>query len=197
MRLQFTALLIPLSAFCACATASRVAPFHEDETASNKVTNFTVIVGQRSLDKDDWEPVEDQFVFGIEVDQYERDESFGWEVAVQYSEDDGSVLGTDIGGSTTEFSFGVRKTFATSGRIHPYIGAGISSMHAQSDITGAPSDEDSAIGGYAHGGVYWNLGQNLNVGVDVRTLQFTDINLNGVDADANYVQGAVTLGLAF
>lgn len=198
MRLQFAALLVSLSAFCACATVPpAAAPFHEDESDSNTVTNFTVLVGQRSLDEDDWEPVEDQVVFGVEVDTYDRDESFGWEVGIQYSDDDGSVLGSDISGSTTEFYFGVRSTFAKSGRLHPYIGLGIASLRAETEISGGSDDKDDAIGAYAHAGVYWNVGQNLNLGVDVRTLQLTDVSLNGVDADSNYVQGAVTFGLAF
>jgi opacity protein-like surface antigen len=198
MRLQFAALLVSLTALCACATAPAAAPFHEDEAAeSNKVTNFTVLVGQRSLDKDDWEPVEDQMVVGVEVDTYDRDDSFGWELGIQYSNDDGSVLGTDVSGDTTEFYFGIRSTFAKSGRLHPYIGLGIASLHAESNISGGSEDKDDAVGGYAHAGVYWNVGQNLNLGVDVRTLQLTDISLNGVDADSNYVQGALTFGLAF
>ncbi len=198
MRLQFAALLVSLSMFFGCASLPSVAHSHEEDAEdANTVTNFTVLVGQRMLDEDDWEPVEDQIVMGVEVDQYELDESFGWEVGIQYSDDDGSVLGTDVSGSTTEFSFGVRKTFWYSGKLHPYIGLGISTLRAESDISGGTRDKDGAVGGYAHAGLYWNVGQNFNVGVDVRTLQLTDITLNGVDADSNYFQGAVTLGLAF
>lgn len=196
MRLQFAALLLSLPAFCACAALPAAAPFHE-ETVSNNVTNFTVLVGKRKLDEDDWSPVEDQLVMGIEVDKYDPNESFGWEIGLQHSSDDGSVLGTDVGGSMTEIYLGIRKTFATSGKLHPYLGAGLAGVRAESDVSGGSTDDDNSAGAYAHGGVYWNIGQNVNLGFDVRALLFTDISLNGVDADSDYIQGAFTAGLAF
>lgn len=200
MRLHIAALLVALPALGACSsipTAASLPVESHTEAVAADVTNFSVLVGLRSLDEDDWKPVEDQLAIGVEVDQYDPNDAFGWEVGIQYSSDDGSVLGTDVGGSMTEFSFGIRKTFMTSGRFHPYLGGGLAAVRAESDITGGSSDQDNSPGGYVHGGVYWNVGQNLNIGFDVRSLLFTDITLNGVDANSDYVQYAFVAGLAF
>ncbi|MFN0244097.1 MAG: outer membrane protein [Planctomycetota bacterium] len=169
---------------------------HADEPNDDTVVNVNVYVGQRMVDEDDWEPVEDQMVIGVEVDQFDRNESFGWEAAIFYASDDGTNFGGNVDASTTEFAFGIRKTLFTSSRFRPYIGVGLAGIRAEIDDA-AGVDQDHTAGVYAHGGVYWELGQNFHLGVDVRTVFGTDVALNATDTDVDYVQGAVFGGLAF
>lgn len=203
MRLQTAALFLSIPALGACSsTPTRSSlSFHDEgprghEHDDSTVVNVNVYVGQRMVDEDDWEPVDDQMVIGVEVDKFDPSESFGWEAAIFYASDDGTNFGGNVDASTTEFAFGLRKTLFTSTRLRPYVGVGLAAIRAEIDDA-AGVDEDNTAGVYAHGGVYWDVGQNFHIGVDVRTVFGTDVALNGNDVDVDYVQGAVFGGLAF
>jgi opacity protein-like surface antigen len=127
-------------------------------------------IGQKSLDSDDWEPVEDQVEFGAVM-------SFGqdnWPVHIAVdilaSGDEEKVQNITLTGSTFEVAVGVRKIWK-KGRVLPYLGAGVAGIGAgvkADDGFVSVDADDAALGFWAGGGVFWRLGNHFNLGLDVR-----------------------------
>ena len=59
------------------------------------------------------------------------------------------------------------------------------------------SDDDTTVGVYVNGGVYWRLGKRFNIGIDGRIVTGTSIELFGARGDANYGQLGLILGFGF
>lgn len=132
--------------------------------------NVNLTLGGKYLDSNDWDPVENQTELGISFDFRER----GWPVNLlvqylgSYAED--TVHGVDVEGQTSEFRLGVRKIFEPDAVVRPFISAGVASVWAKS--TGeaggfSVSDDDSALGVFLDGGIYFTLSRSFNLGVEV------------------------------
>jgi hypothetical protein len=165
------------------------------QPAASPEHQFTVYLGQRSLDEDDWSPVEDQGALQLEYASESPDAAVGWEVGLGGSSDDDTFGGFDVTGSTAELYGGVRKTFG-SGTVRPYVGGGLSFINAEVEV-GSASEDDSSVAMYLHGGVQFLLGDSFALGLDLRALLGSDITIAGVDGDADYGQAALTLGWRF
>ena len=101
--------------------------------------NINMFLGQKNLDKDDWEPVEEQGEFGIEVDFREKDWPVNIAIDVLASSDDQSIIDpffgqVDLEGKTTEFNIGIRKIWDESS-VRPFIGGGLSYIRAEAKVT--------------------------------------------------------------
>jgi hypothetical protein len=148
-------------------------------------------IGQKSLDGDDWEPVEDQLEFGA-VMSFGQDE---WPVHIAVdvlaSADEETVFdplgggNLKVTGSTFEVAAGVRKIWK-KGRVLPYIGAGVGVIGAKVEADDgfvSVDGSDSGFGVWAGGGVFWRLGGHFNIGLDVR--------YSSADVDVDFGQGIV------
>jgi hypothetical protein len=161
--------------------------------------NANFVLGSRALDKDFWEPVNGQAVFGTTVDFGKKEWPIHLEtgllVSVGVEED--FIGASDVFGSVAELDFGVNKTWKLKGPARPFIGGGLASVGASYTIE-APGDDiddnDSSGGAYFHGGVFWRIGKRFNIGIDGRFLVGTNITLFGVDGDADYAQLGMILG---
>ena len=152
-----------------------------------------LFVGQKFLDEEDWQPIEDQFELGI-------DAAFGgddWPVWLHVglfgsnAEDDIGV-GEEIEGTTTELCIGINKTWTTN-QFRPHVAGGLAFVNTEvefRDNFGSVSEDDSAVGLYLQGGGYWRLGSSFNLG---GMLRFTaaDVDVFGND----FSGGGVHLGL--
>lgn len=159
--------------------------------------NANFIFGTRSLSDDLWDPLDDQGVFGANVDFGKNGWPVNLEGGLYVSYDDDEIFGVDVEATITELSFGVNKTWSPHRNIHPYVGGGLTRVDAeiQVDLGGiSASEDDSSIGLYGHGGVYWRIGSRFNIGGDIRIVRGTDINLAGLEGDADYEQFAILLG---
>ena len=193
-----------MACFASCATAPA---WQEATNQRDRITNLSVLVGLREFDEDDWEPVEQQTGFGLEVDSRTPDAPVGWEVGVSYSSDDDDDFDPFLGDFSAEAEFielygGVRKTWDTSdGRVHPYVAGGLTYIDADVDVEvvgmGEASEDDSSIGAYVHGGVTFDVTRSLLIGADLRAILGTDLDFAGVDGDADYIQAAVLVGFSF
>jgi hypothetical protein len=156
--------------------------------------NVNAFLGAKALDEDDWEPAEEHGQFGILVDFKKKDWPVSIAIDLLSSEGDGAVfepnsgLFIDLEGETTELNAGVRKIWDQHAIVRPYIGGGLAFISA--DATGSAagftlSDDDSAVGFWINGGVYWTLNTSFNIGLDLRysqaevTLIDTDVNAGG------------------
>jgi hypothetical protein len=171
------------------AVAPQAAPGSPPEAAPER--QFTIYLGQRSLDSTDWSPVDDQPTLGIEFSQESTGSAIGWEVGLAGSSDESGPLK----GSTGEIYGGVRKSFG-SDTVRPYLGGGLSFINAKAEV-GSASDDDSSLAGYVHGGLQFLVSRTFEIGLDLRVLFGSDLEIAGVNTDADYGQAALTFGWRF
>ena len=158
--------------------------------------NANFVLGGRWLDEDEWEPVEEQGVFGVTVDfgkaSWPVHLAAGFMVSSK-DEDEGAV---DITGTVSELSFGVLKLWE-EGNVHPYVGGGLAAVSGEVEVEGPGGDAsaDASSGAiYAQGGVFWRIGRRFNIGGDVRVLFGSDLEDDGFERDADYFQLGLLLG---
>ena len=182
------ALIVLGLAGCAAAPA----PI-QSATRENRIS---IYLGQRNLDEDDWEPVEEQATFGLEFSRETAGSPVGFEIGLMGSADEADFGGADVEGTTGELYGGLRKTFGGD-VVRPYVGGGIAFITAEAEISGVGSDDDSSPAGYLHGGIDFDVTDSFFLGIDLRFLFASDIEIAGFETDADYVQFALVLGFVF
>ena len=158
--------------------------------------NANVFLGEKTLDKDDWEPADEQAEFGVLVD-FKQDQ---WPISIAIdllaSVDEVTISGINIEASTTEFDIGIRKIWEVAGSsIRPYIGGGIAFVGAKIEETSFTniSVDDDGTGLWLNGGDYWPIGQSFNLGLDLRYSQ-ADVTFFGIESEAGGTHAGVILG---
>jgi hypothetical protein len=141
--------------------------------------NVNFFLGGKTLDDEDWEPVEEQAEFGIEVDFAKKTWPVNIAIDLMVSAKEENPLGINIKGETSEFNVGVRKIF-DAGIMHPFIGGGISFISAELSIFGlGVSGNDT--GYWVDAGIYWRLTEHFNLGFEVKKssadVTFSDISV--------------------
>lgn len=162
--------------------------------------NVNVMYGQKNLDDDDWEPVEDQTEYGIMFDFKAND---NWPISIAldllFSDDEGDYYGVDIDGETQEFNLGVRKYFPVTPQFKPYVGGGLAYISAEYSGSYAGvgvSDDDSEVGFWLGGGAVFTFAERINIGVDLRYSQ-AEVTMYGMDGEAGGTHLLVFAGLHF
>jgi len=182
----------------AAPTSSVVAPAMragDNLNTAEKSNRVSVYLGGRSLDEDDYDPVDRQGVLGIEFARETPGSGIGWEVGVFASAKEDDVAGIDVEGSTREIYAGLRKSFGDQ-IIRPVIGVGAALINSKIDGNGQ-DDDDSSLAAYAHVGIGADVSPSVTLGLDLRFLFGSDLELGGVDTDADYGQLAFFVGFAF
>jgi hypothetical protein len=179
------------------------------KTAADAEGHVNFFLGQKSLDSDDWDPVDKQPEFGAVM-------SFGgadWPVLIAAdvltSADEEDIFDSFFGSATLkaatfEAAFGARKIWDV-GNTHPYVGGGIALVGAGVEYDTGVFDvdaDDSAIGPWIGGGVFWRLGSRFNLGFDARWSDAEvdlDFGLDVVaqDVSAGGFHGGVTVGFGW
>ena len=168
--------------------------------------NANFLLGVRQLDEDVWDPLDQQGAFGVTVDFGGAEWPIHLETGFYGSADEEDVfdnfllLEGELSASVAEFFFGVNKTWETSGKTRPFVGGGLATVTTDIELDtpiGDADDDDSSLGAYVHGGVFWRLGKRFNLGLDARILTGTDLTLFDEDIDADYFQGGLVLGFGW
>lgn len=170
-----------------------------------------IYFGQESLDSDFWDPIDKQFDFGVETAFESFNDWAGGEWGFLYSDkkDETSIVDPVAGPADYKVEslkfegyFGIHRTFLRGSNFMPYVGAGLSLFYydAQKN-TDAPGlhrhDDDEggfAYGAYAHGGLAVQVSENVQLGLDLRMVGFTDVNDLGGDGDIDYQRVAFFIG---
>ena len=153
-------------------------------------------LGVKTLDEDDWQPIEDQGALGAEI-------SIGqdtWPIFIAidpfFSGGTEEEAGFDLTGATSELAIGVRKIWNVD-NVHPYVGGGPSLLSGSFEVEtpfGADfDDDDTTLGWWLGGGVFWRLGSRFNIGVAARFSR-GEVTLFDVDVQAGGLQGGLLLG---
>ena len=186
-------IVIVVSAFLLVVSTvlTLAAPARARDGGCTGEANF--ILGQKVLDESEWQPVENQDLFGVEV-------SWGgksWPIQIatdlfgSYKED--SKEG--ITAKTSEFGMGVRKIWGRR-HVHPYLGGGAAVVYgaAEMDFSGIiVKDSDISTGAWAGGGIFWRLGSRFNLGLAARYSR-SKVTLFDSDLEAGGYEGGLILG---
>ena len=176
--------------------------------ASDWTGNANLTLGSKTLDEDDWEPVESQSAVGADVDFARK----SWPVhmafaAIQSSDEDtvyaevnDEMIRAKVKASTSELRFGVKKIWEPTLIMRPYVGVGLAIINAELKTFlgsrfegGSVSSDDQGFGLWVSGGVFWTLFEKLNLGFTVGYSKATS-NLFDIDAESGGVNGAFCIG---
>ena len=156
----------------------------------------TFLLGAQQLDEDDWAPTDEPIVFGVEFTQQKAGAWTGFEVGSRLAGDAATVSGVDISLVSWELYGGARRTFFTDRDLQPYIGAGITLLLVTLEGDSGwntTSDEDVSLGAYVHAGCSYRIDQLL-LGLDVRYVGGTDVELYGYSSDMDSTQVCLFVG---
>lgn len=150
--------------------------------------NVNASVGGRMLDEDDWSPLDEQPALGVLADFQIADLPLYAAVGLQVSAEEDDDGTRETVAAISDFSAGL-KVMPASGVFRPYAGAGFTSVgvsvEIEDDVFGDDDDDDQSFGYYLGGGAIFRVTTHFNIGVDMRWIRGTDIELFGVEGDAD------------
>lgn len=158
--------------------------------------NVNLFLGTKALDEDDWAPVEDQTEVGVEFDYRGANWPISIAVDILRSSGDETLGFIKYEGETTEINLGVRKIWESGTYVRPFIGGGLSFASAEATVSilgVSGSEDDSGVGVWLGGGVYWTLGGHFNLGLEAK-LSSAEVTIAGVDANAGGGHFGILLG---
>lgn len=171
----------------------------EDLEPLRLIRQLSLQIGVRDFSDDAiFGRVDSEMALGIEY-AHEIKNGLGFEVGGlgSLSTENGIESNPDVTGAAAEIYGGARYWFKGNRRWTPYIGGGVAAILAgvDNDQGGqVADDQDFSLGLYAHGGVQYDVNDFLFLGVDLRTLFATDLELETVSGDADYVQLLLMVG---
>jgi opacity protein-like surface antigen len=158
---------------------SEISAFGQSDWTGN--VNF--FLGGKTLENE-WEPAEQQGEFGIEVDFRQQNWPVSIAIDLLVAAGEGNIGVLDYESRTSELNIGVRKIWDKSTHLRPFIGGGISFISGEFEwSTLRISEDDSAMGLWLGGGVYWALSEHFNLGLELKS-SYAEINLGGLDVNA-------------
>lgn len=160
--------------------------------SARTVGDLNFVIGQKFFDDDEWGSIDEHDAFGIELTWGNADWPFLIATDIIYSTTDENVLGVDIDGTTIEFDFGVRKIWQR-GNARPYIGGGLAYISGEIDFAGSKILDESELGGWVGGGVYWRVGRRFNIGAALR-YSSAETDIPGGDLNLGGTTFGLTLG---
>lgn len=192
--------------FVSCAapitTRKQVAQGGTDHSVVAPRNSVGIVLGNREFNAD-FEPLEDQQVFGVEtVIAHTSENLFEFGFVGSSENEDVFVSGVgilDYEVSSNEIYAGMRVSTGDA-QFRPYLGVGLTRIEVEAALNDGIlelSASDSAVGLYAHAGIQASLNEHIWVGFDVRSVFGTDMELSGIETDADYFQFAGMLGFWF
>ncbi len=167
--------------------------------------NVQFITGPRFLD-DGWSPVDEQPALAVHFDvgggapihlDVGLNVSAGREDNVfnPASGDD-----EDLTVVVIDATVGLLWYPARGSDVQPFLGGGLAHVRTGLEFDDGFDDfddDDSSLGYYLRGGVFWRIGERFNLGVDLRAIRGTDNRLLAFDQDADSEQIGVLFGFAW
>ncbi len=169
--------------------------------------NVQFLLGQRTYN-DDWRPVDRQWLVGTQVDWGQDDWPIhlAWGFTISAAQEEPTAAeGYQYTAAVGDLSFGALWLPLREGGWRPYLGAGIEYSYAYYELDIDPpsyDDTDGSLGYYFNGGLFWRLGPQFNLGLDVRIGRGASFkfevpvlfSLRTATLSGNYSQYALVLG---
>jgi opacity protein-like surface antigen len=162
--------------------------------------NVNFSLGDRSLNDNSTAPVDEQMFVGGTMDFRVKDWPVNLAGGLYRSSKSDSIQGIDVEATITEASFGAIKNWSVLHNMHPFAGGGLTMVKVEAEISDNVSSvkaDDTNLGAYAEGGVYWTLSEVMNLGVQGRFTHGPSANLGGADFDPDYFQVGVIAGFGW
>ncbi len=183
--------------FILCMTLINIDAYAQDLWSGN--VNF--LLGAKALDKDDWEPAEEQSEFGVEIDFKNQNWPFSIAIDILGAVGEGNEYSWAFGNmnfesTTSEINIGIKKIWDKSPIVRPFLGGGLSIMTAEADVTVLGikvTDDDNATGFWFGGGVYWTISNHFNIGLEGK-YSTAEVTLYDVDGEAGGGHFGLLLG---
>ena len=171
-----------------------------------------LLLNEQQLDEDYWRPTSVHRTFGLETSFERYGDWIGGEGGFFFAMEDDEGVYVIPGQGNTKISIdmllveiygGIHRTFFREGPLRPYVGAGVSAFYVDADQVIKPtfgdrksdSEDEFALGVYAHGGLSFQVGRNFQIGVDARIVESTSVDvLSGPKGDLSYTQLSIFLG---
>jgi hypothetical protein len=197
--------MIPIMLCLALSIPSRALCVTDKDTVS-WTGNVNLFLGEKFLDKDDWEPMDKQIEVGILADVKHRSVPFSIAFDFLYSKDREDIdsvdsgigpFSTDVESCIMEFDVGIRKIWECPKNIRPFIGFGLANIvgEIKAESLGATvSDEDIGYGLWADIGAYVTLAERFNIGFELRWSN-VQINLYGSEARVGGMHAGIIAGI--
>ncbi len=167
--------------------------------------NANLLLGAKAMEEDDWEPLEEQAEVAIRLDFREK----AWPVNLSLdlvgtrAEEDAFYaipgFGTawaDIEATTSEWNLGVRKIWEGFHLVRPYVNGGLAIIHAEVEVStlGVSVDrDDTGVGYFLGGGVYWTLAEHFNLGLDLR-YSWAEVGWDGFEGNGGGSHAGLLVG---
>jgi hypothetical protein len=167
--------------------------------------DLDLLVGVRGILDDGWDPGQGQGVLGIQFALRPPRSMVGIELgaAISADENEAGPDRVDVSSRLSEMWVGPQLAIGDrrKGNLDVFVGAGVTYLGGETerlDLGGmVVSDSDTAVAGYAHAGVAWRLTRRLRLGLDLRGVFGADMRLHGEEADPDYLQAALLLGVGW
>ena len=164
------------------------------------ISHVVLRSGVRTMDNDNWEGLQDQFVFGLGYDT----RSEGWPIAIAGAIDYAKAsadtdAGIKVEATTYEVSLGVQRTDLFGEYVETHVGAGGLYNSTAMELGNGFRDRDWAPGAYAQGGASLVLADWVLVGATVRWSTTDDLEFKTADesTDGGALSFMVRLGGRF
>jgi len=186
------------------AAALAVSVFAAPAARADGMTGNTQFhLGQRWMDNDLWQPLDEPMSFGMASDFAPASSPVRAALGFQIAFDKADVTAPffddtgDVGVVFAEFSVGFLCDPVKKGVVRPYIGAGVLQMYGATGSDWNFSDGDHTFGFYGTLGMYFKVGEHFNVGFDGRIVRGTDLTIVGRDVDGDYEQASMLIGFSW
>jgi hypothetical protein len=161
--------------------------------------------GLRSFEDPDFGRLDDQIALTLDYCEPMDLGALRLEGGMHYSYDeaDGTSGGQDVRLHGQAFELSVGLNFAhLLGRLRPYVGFGaafqfleLRGIDEERDLVF--DDDDVAIGGYAKGGLLFQVSRTNHLGIEIRHFEGGDVTLDGTDLETSYDQVLLVFGTSF
>jgi opacity protein-like surface antigen len=167
--------------------------------------NINFVMGSKSLDEDDWKPLEAQAEFGVNFDFGSKSWPIRFDIGYLKSSDEVDIYDSfyDITlnseASTSELRLGVKKIWEPTLTMRPYVSGGLAMINAKiktSALGFSDSEDDSAVGLYVNGGIYWTVASSFNLGFELGYSK-AKVTIYGYDAEAGGGHALLLAGYHF
>ena len=202
MRARLLLLATLLAAACTTSVSGSRA-MRSDQLFGEELAGgqFNALVGLRDFAASStWQPLDEQLALGLDFVYGPRDALLQWDISVLYAFDDTSTAlsgGADRASAETwEVGLGMLHFFRFgSEAVVPYLGGGVSLLHVDTELLagGLVDDSDWSFGGYARAGMQFRFREYEHIGLDLRVLGGTDLDLAGGTTHGD----AIVLSLIF
>lgn len=150
-----------------------------------------VLFGQRSLDSDDFAPLDDPWSFGVDLALKPGAGPFAVEFGTQF----GGRTNSGVELTQAELFLGGRLYLLPGYQLRPYVSAGGTLMTAEI-AQGSLATDESSTGLYLRGGVLAEITEFFSIGAEYRVVTGTEFDLafggvGGADTDLDYGQWSV------